>query len=118
MEKDFIRNRVYYIRNANKISARKLSIELGMSTEYVNQLESGRLTPSIDFLIAFCDYFKISLSSFFDENIKYPVETKNIINELNKLSPEETDNVYSLLLMINKNVSANSNCNGAQKQAK
>lgn len=107
MEKDFIRNRVYFIRNAHKISARSLSLELGMSTEYINQLESGRLTPSLDFLISFCDYFNISLSTFFDENIKYPVETKNIISELNKLSQEETNNVYSLLKMINKNIKTN-----------
>lgn len=103
MEKDFIRNRVYQIRSANKISARSLSLELGMSSEYINQLESGRLTPSLDFLISFCDYFNLTLSSFFDTEIKYSIETKQIIKELNKLTKEEIDLIYNLLQTISKN---------------
>ena len=51
MEKDFIRNRVYQLRTSHNISARNLSLELGMSSEYINQLEGGKLNPSIDFLI-------------------------------------------------------------------
>lgn len=103
MEKEFIKNRVYQIRNANKISARSLSLELGMSSEYINQLESGRLMPSLDFLINFCDYFNLSLSDFFDTEVKYTIETKQIINELNKLSKDEVTLVYNLIHTIGKN---------------
>ena len=35
--KKFISNRFAVIRNAHNISARKLSIEMGQSTEYINQ---------------------------------------------------------------------------------
>lgn len=101
MEKDYIKNRVYYIRMAHKISARSLSLELGMSTEYINQLESGRLVPSLDFLINFCEYFQMTLGEFFDEGTLYPLETKKIVEELNKMTPEEIDLVYNLLLTIN-----------------
>ena len=44
MDKEFIRNRVYKIRTNQNISARNLSLELGMSSEYINQLEGGKLT--------------------------------------------------------------------------
>ena len=40
MEKDFIKNRYAAIRCANNISARKLSFELGQSSEYINQIEN------------------------------------------------------------------------------
>ena len=72
-----------------------------MSSEYINQLESGRLTPSIEFLISFCEYFDISLSEFFDDEMKFPFEYKKIIEELNKMNKDEVDLVYNLILKMN-----------------
>jgi len=102
MDKNFIKERINYIRTTNKISARNLSLELGMSSEYVNQLEGGRLTPSIDFIINFCDYFKISLSEFFDEGKKYPLEYKGLIENLNKLSKEELEVISKFAEIVAK----------------
>lgn len=42
MDKSFIKDRYAKIRIANNLSARKLSIELGQSTEYINQIESSK----------------------------------------------------------------------------
>lgn len=103
MDKNFIKERINYIRTANKISARNLSLELGMSSEYINQLEGGRLTPSVDFIINFCDYFKISLSEFFDEGKKYPLEYKELIENLNKLNREELKVISDVAQMIARN---------------
>lgn len=102
MEMDFIKNRVCTIRTAKKLSARNLSLELGMSTEYINQLESGRLKPSLEFLLNFCDYFNMTVGEFFDETVKYPIETKEIVSELNKLPPDALPQIYNLLKLINK----------------
>ncbi len=100
MDKEFIRNRVYKIRTAKNISARNLSLELGMSSEYINQLESGKLTPSIDILINFCSYFDITLSEFFDANNNYPTQLKPLIESLSKLDSEQFDIISKLILMI------------------
>lgn len=101
MNKEFIRNRIYSIRNANNISARNLSLELGMSSEYVNQLEGGRLNPSIDFLVNFCNYFNLSLSDFFDTKTNYPTKLKELIAELNKLNDEELDLIFKFATYLN-----------------
>lgn len=74
-----------------------------MSSEYINQLESGRLTPSVDFIINFCDYFKITLSEFFDEGKKYPLEYKELFENLNKLSKEELKVISDVAQMLAKN---------------
>ncbi len=103
MTKDYIRNRIANIRIAKNISARKLSLELGMSSEYVNQVENGRLTPSLDFILNFCDYFKLSVSEFFDEANAYPVENKELLNELGKLTPNEIAEIINIVKLINKN---------------
>lgn len=103
MDKSFIRHRYAVIRNAHKISARKLSFELGQSSEYINQIENGNSMPSIENLLNFCDYFGITISEFFDEQSNYPVEYKAIIQELNKLDSMELNTVMELLKIINAN---------------
>lgn len=74
-----------------------------MSSEYINQLETGRLTPSVDFLINFCEYFNIKLSEFFDEGQKYPLEYQKLITSLNKLKKEEVEVVMNVVNIIVKN---------------
>ena len=103
MDKKFIQLRYATIRNAHKISARKLSFELGQSSEYINQIENGNNMPSMENLLNFCDYFNITPAEFFDESMKYPIEYKDIIKELNKMDNLECSLVLSLLKVINQN---------------
>ena len=100
MDKTFVQTRYATIRLAHNISARKLSIELGQSSEYINQIENGRNLPSLEGLFNFCDYFHITLGEFFEEDYAYPVEYKKIIKELNKLSSLELKQIYDLILLI------------------
>ena len=91
--KKFISNRFAVIRNAHNISARKLSIEMGQSTEYINQIENGRKMPSMEGLFNFCDYFQIIIGEFFDSTQIYPVQYKEIVENLNKLDNEELTHI-------------------------
>lgn len=101
MDKEFIKTRIMTIRNQHNISARSLSLELGMSSEYINQVENGRLTPSLDFVLNFCDYFQISIGEFFDEKNTHPTEYKEIIEELNSLNNVELKLITELIKLIN-----------------
>lgn len=103
MDKAFVTRRYAVIRNAHKISARKLSFELGQSSEYINQIENGKSMPSVENLINFCEYFNITLGEFFNEEFSYPVEFNAIIRELNKMDTLELQVVTDLLKMINSN---------------
>lgn len=97
MDNNFIKERIRYYRLKNKYSARNLSLEIGMCSEYINQVETGRLNPSLDFIMNFCDFFKISLSEFFNENNKYPYETEKVASLLNKLPENKIDLVLNLI---------------------
>lgn len=99
--KDFIKNRISQIRTSKNISARSLSLDLGMSSEYINQIENGRLNPSLDFLLNFCQYFKISIGEFFDENNSFPIEYQSLIKELNKLTKDELEHIAELVNILN-----------------
>ena len=102
MDKKFVQMRIARIRNAHNVSARKVSMELGQSTEYINQIENGKALPSLEGLFNICDYFNISLSEFFDDRLEFPVEYKHIIDELNKMDSVAVNQVYELLKLINK----------------
>ena len=95
--KDFVRKRIGYLRDKRKISARSLSLDLGMSTEYVNQVEGGRLNPSLDFIASVCEYFEITLGEFFDQTVEYPMHLKPLIENLKKLNSDELGDITNIV---------------------
>lgn len=100
-DREFIKARIAKIRNSRNISARSLSLNLGMSSEYVNQVENGRLNPSLEFLLNFCDYFNITIGVFFDEDNSFPIEYKELINQLNKLTKQELNQIIEFVNLLN-----------------
>lgn len=101
MDRKFVQNRYATIRLAHNVSARKLSLELGQSTEYINQIENGKNMPSLEGLFNFCDYFGLTLGEFFEQDYTYPVEYKKLIQELNKLDALELKQILDLVTLIN-----------------
>ena len=73
---------------------------MGMSSEYINQIETGKLRPSLEFIANFCDYFKITVAEFFDGGVEYPVEYRALISDLNKLSREELGQITGFVKML------------------
>lgn len=103
IDKSFIGKRIAVLRNAKKISARGMSLDLGQSSEYINQIENGRSMPSIEGLINICDYFDITMSEFFDESIVYPIQYKELLQELNKHDSIELEKVIDIVKLISAN---------------
>lgn len=103
IDKNFISKRIATLRNAKGISARAMSLDLGQSSEYINQIENGRSTPSIEGLINICDYFGITPSEFFDTNFLYPIQYKELLQELNKLDSLELQKVIDVIKLITNN---------------
>ena len=93
MDKEFFKHRIASIRNAKNMSARNLSLELGMSSEYINQIECGRLKPSLDFIINFCDYFKLTVGDFFEQSNPHPTQLNSLITDLKKLNSDELNQI-------------------------
>ncbi|MBQ8685787.1 MAG: helix-turn-helix transcriptional regulator [Clostridia bacterium] len=101
MDKKFVQNRYATIRLAHNVSARKLSLELGQSTEYINQIENGKNMPSLEGLFNFCEYFGVTLGEFFEQEYAYPIEYKKLIQELNKFDALELKQILDLVTLIN-----------------
>jgi transcriptional regulator with XRE-family HTH domain len=100
VDKEFISKRFSSIRIAHNISARQLSLSLGQSPAYINQIECEHKSPSIDGLLNFCEYFNMPLAEFFDDGAEYPVQYKSMIKDMNKLSIDELGEVSAIIKRI------------------
>ena len=60
MTDNFIGERFSQLREARNVSARKMSLDLGHSTSYMNAIEAGRKLPSLSEFPYLCEYLGIN----------------------------------------------------------
>lgn len=81
MEIKEILSRIGYVRNKANLSAREVSLRMGMSPQYVAQLESGRIVLTVEKLLQILEICEFPIERFFSSNIA----DYNIDNELKLL---------------------------------
>ncbi len=80
-----ILNRIGYVRNQANLSARELSLRMGMSPQYVAQIESGRIVLTVEKLLQILEICDFPVSRFFSSNIaeyEIDLELQQLINSL------------------------------------
>lgn len=92
-------SRIGYVRNKANLSAREVSLRMGMSPQYVAQLESGRIVLTVEKLLKILEICEFPIERFFasdiedydvDNELKYLIESlpldkkKNIIEFIKK----------------------------------
>lgn len=80
-----ILTRIGYVRNSANLSAREVSLRMGMSPQYVAQIESGRIVLTVEKLLQILEICNFSIERFFSSNIndyKIDVELKELIESL------------------------------------
>lgn len=85
MEIKEILSRIGYVRNKANLSAREVSLRMGMSPQYVAQLESGRIVLTVEKLLQILEICNFSIERFFSSNIAdYNIdnELKSVIDSL------------------------------------
>ena len=88
MNIDDLIQRIGYFRNKLKLSARELSLRIGKSSTYINQIESKNFMLSLPALFEIIDALQISCAEFFAENYQSYEQDKEIMELLQKLTPE------------------------------
>lgn len=81
MEIKEILSRIGYVRNKANLSAREVSLRIGMSPQYVAQLESGRIVLTVEKLLQILEICDFPIERFFSQNIS----DYNTDNELKSL---------------------------------
>ena len=79
------------------VSARDMSLSLGQSESYINKIENKRTLPSLTGFLYICEYFGITPQEFFNQNAAAPQKTRQLLTELEKLTPEQTEHILQIV---------------------
>ena len=80
-----VRMRIGYVRSKANLSAREVSLRMGMSPQYVAQLESGRIVLTVEKLLQILQICDFPIERFFSSNIDeydVDVELQSLIESL------------------------------------
>ena len=93
---DFIANRIAMLRTAKNVSARDMSLSLGQSQSYINNIENKKALPSMQMFLYICEFLDVEPKDFFDEKITEPKAYNEITEVLKRLNKDQINLLLSL----------------------
>ncbi len=97
--KDFC-NRLTQLRMNKNISARDMSLTLGLSESYINKIENEKALPSMSTFFDICDFFRITPQDFFNMNEPFPHDTIAVA-EMNQMNKDQLSRMIAFMKDIN-----------------
>lgn len=94
--KDFV-ERLTKLRQDRKITAREMSLYLGLNPSYISRVESMRMMPSLPIFFEICECLGVSPYEFFEERNKHPLLLQQIKDDLMKLSYSQLMSLSTLI---------------------
>ncbi len=82
----FLRDRITQLRLQKGVSEYQMSLDLGHSRGYIQNISSGKSLPSVEGLFEICDYFGLTPVQFFDESVDNPALIAEAVKGLRQLS--------------------------------
>lgn len=97
MDKEQFIERLVALRMKKGVSARDMSLWLGQSPSYINNIENGVNLPSMTVFFYICDYLNITPSEFFDTDAKNPEKLSSLIEKLKRLDDAQLNSISTLI---------------------
>lgn len=101
MEEKFA-ERLAQLRTIKRVSARDMSLSLGQSTGYINNIENKNNLPSMSAFFYICEYLNIEPRDFFDFDLNNPEKLNGVIANLKKLTDEELNHISEVINDLTK----------------
>ena len=102
MEKEAFIKRLTELRINKGVSARDMSLSIGQSAGYINNIENGVNLPSMMAFFYICDYFSIEPRDFFDIKSTNPMKANELLDIAKSLNNEQLDNLIALAKGLRK----------------
>ena len=96
MEKEEFINRLSRLRMNKGVSARDMSLSIGQSAGYINNIENGVNYPSMQAFFYICDYLGVTPQEFFESDNHDPIKTKELLQAIKGLTSEQLDHLIAL----------------------
>ena len=97
MELVDFRERLAELRNIKNVSAREMSLSIGLSANHINKIENGKTLPSMTLFFDICDYLDISPKDFFDMENGDPNQVSEMVNIYKRLDRDAQANVAGII---------------------
>ncbi len=102
MEMEDFSARLSALRLNKNVSARDMSLSLGQSAGYINNIETGVSFPSMTAFFYICEYLGISPQEFFDVDSKNPVKEMELLNAAKGLKNDQLDHLIAIAKGLKK----------------
>lgn len=99
--KDFS-HRLSELRLNKDVSARDMSLSIGQSPSYINNIETGVSFPSMTVFFYICEYLGIRPQDFFDTDSKNPVKEHELLDAAKGLSNEQLEHLIAIAKGLQK----------------
>lgn len=96
VDADFIADRIAKLRTEKNISARDMSLSLGQSQSYINNIENKKALPSMQMFLYICEFLGVEPKDFFEEDVISPSTLNEAVAALKSLSPKQLDLLTAL----------------------
>lgn len=94
---DFIPERLARLRMQRGVSARDMSLSLGLANNYINNIENKKSLPSMQSFLNICEYLGVTPSEFFDEGNAYPGWVAELFCDLKRLDAKSLAYIAELV---------------------
>jgi transcriptional regulator with XRE-family HTH domain len=102
--KDSVVYRIRKIRESKDLSQENVADELGISKGAYSKIETGKTDPSISRLYQLAEVFEVSVTEFFEKDIK-KVKTEDHIPQYGFASKGDIEEVVKMIQSLAKEVS-------------
>lgn len=102
MEKENFSLRLSQLREEKGVSARDMSISIGYSENYINNIENKLAYPSMTVFFYICEYLNITPEEFFATENKNPAKVQELVETVKGLSDEQLDSLITLAKGLKK----------------
>lgn len=96
MQREEFIKRLTDLRMNKGVSARDMSLSIGQSAGYINNIENGVNLPSMTVFFYICEYFDITPMEFFDVSSKNPIKSKELVEAAKGLSNEQLEHLIAI----------------------
>ena len=96
VDDEYISNRIAMLRTAKNVSARDMSLSLGQSQSYINNIENKKALPSMQMFLYICEFLNITPKDFFTEDVANPSLMNEVVDLLKTLSPKQLEMIKDI----------------------
>ena len=96
MEQKEFSERLTKLRLEKGVSARDMSLSIGQSAGYINNIENGIAFPSMTVFFYICEYLNITPMEFFETDMHSPSKNTELLEAVRGLDTEQLSLVIAV----------------------